>query len=152
MQKLSLPLGLRWLGLALLVPEPPCRKASHCFPAPLAQEHLMPTHIFRDSQGLQCCCWHPFQEAIKLQWSLAAMERGAGRRQALKECLIVDLASCSAAERDVIWSAGKEDRAGWGHAELLLKEPLEQKRVLLSLKTIRCLFNQAGLLLHLRWS
>lgn len=47
--------------------------------------------------------------------------------QALKERLLFDLAPCSAAERDVIRTLGKEDGAGWGRSGLLLQEPLEQK-------------------------
>lgn len=47
--------------------------------------------------------------------------------QALKERLLFDLAPCSAAERDVIRTLGKEDGAGWGRGGLLLQEPLEQK-------------------------
>lgn len=55
------------------------------------------------------------------------MEIGAQRVWDLKQHLTFDLAPCSAAERDVIWSWGKEDGDAWEHAGLLLKEPTEQK-------------------------
>lgn len=55
------------------------------------------------------------------------MKSWAWRMQALKERLLFDLAACSAAERGVIQTSGKEDGAGWGQAGLLLKEPVEQK-------------------------